>query len=217
MTTDVVVFNFQSKNVRTLTIDGEVFFRSSDVATVLGLPTHKVTDRIPEDDQLLKLTADSMGRNQKVGFLREAGLYRAVLRSDKPEAEPFIRWVTNEVLPSIRKQGFYLSEKLKEELAERDSELAIKDVELASKDLELARKEEVILKLQGKQKRERRWLVPTYQDQLPGFPSEPKMILKPQKEIKQPELNIAKYNHLKKTIEGIERQMEMLKRKIGMI
>jgi hypothetical protein len=43
------------------------------------------------------------------------------------------------------------------------------------------------------------------------------MVFKPQKEIKQPELNIAKYNHLRKTIEGIERQMEMLKREIGMI
>jgi prophage antirepressor-like protein len=216
MTTDVVVFSFQSKNVRTLTEDGEILFRTSDVAMVLGLPTHKVIDRIPGEDQLLKLTLTEGGQ-QKVSYLREAGLYRAILRSDKPQAEPFMRWVTNEVLPSIRKQGYYLSERLKEELSEKESELAIKDAELAERDMELARKEQVILQLQGKQKRERRWLVPTYEDQLPGFPSEPRMVFKPQKEIKQPELNIAKYNHLRKTIEGIERQMEMLKREIGMI
>jgi Rha family phage regulatory protein len=83
---------------------------------------------------------------------------------------------------------------------------------------ELARKESVILKLQGRKnkKRERRWLVPSFEAQLPGFPKEPKMVLKPQTEIKQPELNIAKYNHLKRTIEGIERQMAALKREIGM-
>jgi hypothetical protein len=136
-------------------------------------------------------------------MLSEAGVYRAVLRSDKKEAEPFIRWVTREVLPAIRKQGFYMSEQLKEQLAE--------------KDLELARKESVILKLQGKTKKERRWLVPSYENQLPGFPTEPRMVLKPQAEIKQPELNIAKYNHLKRTIEGIERQMLALKKEIGMV
>jgi Rha family phage regulatory protein len=82
---------------------------------------------------------------------------------------------------------------------------------------ELARKEAVILKLQGKTKKERRWLVPSYENQLPGFPTEPRMVLKPQAEIKQPELNIAKYNHLKRTIEGIERQMLALKKEIGMV
>jgi Rha family phage regulatory protein len=82
---------------------------------------------------------------------------------------------------------------------------------------ELARKEAVILKLQGRTKKERRWLVPSYENQLPGFPTEPKMVLKPQAEIKQPELNIAKYNHLKRTIEGIERQMLALKKEIGMV
>jgi prophage antirepressor-like protein len=210
MTTDVVVFSFQSKNVRTLTIDGEVFFRASDVGEILGMRASALLQRVPDDEVISSDLIDSMGRPQSTKFLSEAGMYRALLRSDKKEAEPFIRWVTRDVLPSIRKQGFYVSEKLKEELSEKESELAVKDAELA-------RKEAVILQLQGKQKRERRWLVPTYEDQLPGFPTEPRMVLKPQKEIKQPELNIAKYNHLRKTIEGIERQMEMLKREIGMI
>jgi prophage antirepressor-like protein len=203
MSQDVVVFSFESKNVRTLTIEGEVFFRASDVAQVLGVRTNGLLQRVPKDEISLTDLVDSLGKTQEVAMLSEAGVYRAVLRSDKKEAEPFIRWVTREVLPAIRKQGFYMSEQLKEELAE--------------KDLELARKEAVILKLQGRTKKERRWLVPSYENQLPGFPTEPKMVLKPQAEIKQPELNIAKYNHLKRTIEGIERQMAALKKEIGMV
>jgi prophage antirepressor-like protein len=202
MSQEVVIFSFQSRNIRTLTIDGETFFRASDVASVLGVQTNGLLSRIPTKE-ISQADLLSEGGVQKTKFLRESGLYRAVLRSDKAEAEPFIDWVTNEVLPAIRKQGFYMSEQLKEELAE--------------KDLELARKEAVILKLQGRTKKERRWLVPSYENQLPGFPTEPKMILKPQAEIKQPELNIAKYNHLKRTIEGIERQMAALKKEIGMV
>jgi prophage antirepressor-like protein len=202
MNSDVVVFSFGSTNVRTLTKDGEVFFRASDVAQVLGVRTNGLLQRVPKDEISLTDLVDSLGKTQEVAMLSEAGLYRAVLRSDKREAEPFIRWVTRDVLPSIRKQGYYLSETLKEQLAE--------------KDMELARKEAVILQLQGKKKRDRRWSVPCYESQLPGFPIEPRMVLKPQAEIKQPELNIAKYNHLKKTIEGIERQMLALKREIGM-
>lgn len=79
---------------------------------------------------------------------------------------------------------------------------------------ELIRKETVILQLQNKKKRERRWLVPDYATQLPGF-SQPKMVLKSTKEIKQPDLNIAKLNHLEKTMVGIERQMAALKKEIG--
>ena len=202
MSQEVVIFSFQSRNIRTLTIDGETFFRASDVASVLGVQTNGLLSRIPAKE-ISQADLLSEGGVQKTKFLRESGLYRAVLRSDKAEAEPFIDWVTNEVLPAIRKQGFYMSEQLKEELAE--------------KDLELARKEAVILKLQGRTKKERRWLVPSYENQLPGFPTEPKMVLKPQAEIKQPELNIAKYNHLKRTIEGIERQMAALKKEIGMV
>jgi prophage antirepressor-like protein len=200
---DIVVFAFNANKVRTLTKDGEVLFRASDVADVLGIRTNSILQRIPKDEIILTDLVDSANRRQEIAMLSESGLYRAVLRSDKPEAEPFIRWVTKEVLPSIRKQGFYIAEKLKNEMAEKDAELA--------------RKETVILKLQGKTKRERRWLAPSYDSQLPGFPVSPNMVLKPESEIKQPELNIARYNHLKRMLEGIERQMALLKQEIGMM
>jgi prophage antirepressor-like protein len=119
MSQDVVVFSFESKNVRTLTIEGETFFRASDVAAVLGVQTNGLLSRIPAKE-ISQADLLSEGGVQKTKFLRESGLYRAVLRSDKAEAEPFIDWVTNEVLPAIRKQGFYMSEQLKEELVRKE-------------------------------------------------------------------------------------------------
>jgi prophage antirepressor-like protein len=203
MSQEVVIFSFQSMNIRTLTIEGETFFRASDVASALSMRGPDLVRNIDEEEDVRKVHTLTEGGQQEISYFSESGLYTVLLRSNKAEAKPFRRWVTREVLPSIRKQGFYMSEQLKEQLAE--------------KDLELERKESVILKLQGKTKKERRWLVPSYENQLPGFPSEPRMVLKPQAEIKQPELNIAKYNHLKRTIEGIERQMAALKKEIGMV
>jgi len=150
-TNDIAVFSFQSKNVRTLTIDGETIFRASDVASVLGMRTSALLQRVPADEVISSDLIDAMGRAQETRFLSEAGMYRAVLRSDKKEAEPFMRWVTREVLPSIRKNGFYLTEKLKKDLEERDAELE--------------RKEKVILQLQATTKKKRktpRLRVPNY-------------------------------------------------------
>jgi prophage antirepressor-like protein len=106
MSSNVVVFDFNDQMIRTLTVDGEVLFRTSDVAAVLGVQTHKLTERMPAEDHLLRETL-TKGGPQKLGYLREAGLYRAILRSDKPEVEPFIQWVTRDVIPAIRKTGSY--------------------------------------------------------------------------------------------------------------
>jgi prophage antirepressor-like protein len=105
----------------------------------LGMRTSALLQRVPDDEVISHDLIDAMGRTQQTKFLSEAGMYRALLRSDKKQAEPFMRWVTREVLPSIRKQGFYLSEQLK--------------IELANKDRELVRKEQVILQLQATKKK----------------------------------------------------------------
>ena len=102
----VQVFDFNDSMIRTLMVDGELLFRTADVAAVLGVQTHAITQRLPEEDHTLTVTPTA-GGEQRIGYLRESGLYRAVLRSDKPEAEPFVRWVTREVLPAIRKTGGY--------------------------------------------------------------------------------------------------------------
>ena len=75
---------------------------------VLGIVDHKVTARRLDVDEVCQTPlTDSMGRQQATTIISESGLYNVILRSDKPEAKPFRRWVTHEVLPAIRKTGAY--------------------------------------------------------------------------------------------------------------
>lgn len=102
------VFNYQSNEVRTVEVNGEPHFVLKDVCAVLGIVDHKVTARRLDGDEVCQIPLiDSMGRNQETTVINESGLYSVILRSDKPEAKPFRKWVTSEVLPSIRKTGGY--------------------------------------------------------------------------------------------------------------
>ena len=110
MTTDIQIFNYNGKNVRTVEKDGEPWFVLKDVCEVLGIAAHKVTARRLDADEVCQTPlTDSMGRSQSTCVINESGLYNVILRSDKPEAKPFRRWVTSEVLPSIRKHGTYMT------------------------------------------------------------------------------------------------------------
>lgn len=95
--TALTPFQFHGNDVRTIVgADGEPRFVLADVCRVLGLTSpHKVADRIPEDARSLAPVIDSMGRTQQATLITEAGLYRVVMRSDSPQAEPFITWVTS--------------------------------------------------------------------------------------------------------------------------
>lgn len=104
------VFNYQSNEVRTAMIDGEPWFVLKDVCAVLGVVDHKSVVRRLDDDekgvaQILPL--GGRGGAQETTIINESGLYNVILRSDKPEAKPFRKWVTSEVLPAIRKTGAY--------------------------------------------------------------------------------------------------------------
>ena len=102
------VFNYQDNEVRTAEVNGEPWFVLKDVCSVLGLGSaHKVADRLDEDERNQIPITDSLGREQETTIINESGLYSVILRSDKPEAKPFRKWVTSEVLPSIRKTGGY--------------------------------------------------------------------------------------------------------------
>ena len=102
------VFNYNQKQVRTVQIDGETWFVLKDVCVVLGITDHKVVARRLEEDEVCQIPlTDSLGRTQETTVINESGLYNVILRSDKPEAKPFRKWVTSEVLPSIRKTGGY--------------------------------------------------------------------------------------------------------------
>ena len=95
--------------IRTMSNEqGEPMFCLKDVCDVLELRTQKVVQRL-EDDVLSKYPiVDSLGRTQQATFVNEDGLYDTILESRKPQAKGFRKWVTGEVLPSIRKNGGYM-------------------------------------------------------------------------------------------------------------
>lgn len=109
---EIKIWNYESSEIRTIEIDGEPWFVAKDVATVLGYakPLNAVSTHVDADDSLKQGLIDSMGRVQETILINESGLYSLILSSKLPDAKKFKRWVTNEVLPSIRKHGAYMTE-----------------------------------------------------------------------------------------------------------
>lgn len=106
---DLQIFKYNGKEVRTIQKDGEPWWVLKDVCEVLGLSSpHKVFERLDEDEKG-RNQIPTLGGEQEMTVVNESGLYNVILRSDKPEAKPFRKWVTSEVLPSIRKNGGYIA------------------------------------------------------------------------------------------------------------
>lgn len=108
---EIQIFNYNSNEVRTIQRDGEPWFVLKDVCQILGLDTtqlKKVADRLEPDEKGRNLIP-TPGGEQETWVINESGLYSVILRSDKPEAKPFRKWVTSEVLPTIRKHGAYMT------------------------------------------------------------------------------------------------------------
>lgn len=104
---NIQVFEYQNNKVRTVDVDGEAWFVLKDVCAVLGISNNRMAaDRLDDDEKGVSLI-DTLGGKQEMVIVNESGLYHVILRSDKPEAAPFRRWVTNDVLPAIRKTGSY--------------------------------------------------------------------------------------------------------------
>lgn len=105
---ELQIFSYESNEVRTVMRNGEPWFCLVDVCRVLALAEpHRVANRLDKDERTQMTVTDSLGRKQKNWFINESGLYGVILRSDKPEAKAFKRWVTHDVLPSIRQTGTY--------------------------------------------------------------------------------------------------------------
>ena len=108
---EIQVWNYESSEIRTVQVNGEPWFVLADVCKVLELSSpHKVADRLENDERNQIPVTDSLGRYQNTAIINESGLYTVILRSDKPQAKPFRKWVTSEVLPSIRKHGAYMTD-----------------------------------------------------------------------------------------------------------
>ena len=109
----IQVFDYEDFTVRTYTDkNGEVWLVAKDVCNVLGIQNHRDAISGLDDDEVLKgvgINDSSELRNEGSvpTLINEAGLYRLTFRSRKPAAKKFTRWVTHEVLPSIRKTGSY--------------------------------------------------------------------------------------------------------------
>lgn len=123
---EIQLFTDGEFNMRTAVVDGEPLFCLVDVCKVLDIQNpSKVAQRL-DDDERTKL---ELGRQGETNFITESGLYAVILRSDKPNAKSFRRWVTSEVLPSIRKTGNYSAKPMTTEekiklLAQGNTELS---------------------------------------------------------------------------------------------
>ena len=109
ISSDVQLFESeQFGSVRVVMRDGEAWFVANDVCACLGLSnSRKAVGDLEEDERDDVTISDAIGRSQSTNVISEAGLYSLVLRSRKPEAKAFKRWITHEVLPSIRRTGGY--------------------------------------------------------------------------------------------------------------
>ncbi len=123
--TDLQIFkNPEFGEIRTIEKDGEPWFVGKDVAAALGYerPTKAILDHVDDEDKDEVPIQDSIGRSQNTPIINESGLYSLVLSSKLPGAKQFKRWITSEVIPSIRKHGGYLTpDKLEEVLLKPDT------------------------------------------------------------------------------------------------
>ena len=109
---ELKVFDYNSMQVRMVEKNGEPWFVLKDVSTVLSIGNSRDVFNRLDDDERGVTQIDTLGGKQKLQVINEPGLYKVILRSDKPEAKPFSKWVTRDVLPSIRKHGMYATDEL---------------------------------------------------------------------------------------------------------
>ena len=107
----IIPFTYEGTSVRTVTTeDGEPWFVLSDVCSILKLTNpSEVAKRLDEDEINTLRISEGIGNPNK-NIISEAGLYAVILRSNSPNAKPFQRWVTHDVLPQIRQHGYYAAE-----------------------------------------------------------------------------------------------------------
>lgn len=107
MNTLQLAFSYESLQVRTMTGDMGIWFVLRDICDVLGIVDDKqVYDRLDEDERG-RYKTPTPGGLQEMRCVNEPGLYDTIIRSNSDKAKPFRRWITHDILPSIRKQGYY--------------------------------------------------------------------------------------------------------------
>jgi prophage antirepressor-like protein len=133
------VFEFEKNEVRTIIKDNEPWFVAKDVCDILGIKNSRDSLKNLDDDEKGVDFTDTLGGKQEVNTVNESGLYNLIFKSNKEGAKKFKRWVTHEVLPSIRKTGGYslpLEQSL--EIAKLLSNTASKNLPLVLETLKMA-------------------------------------------------------------------------------
>jgi len=129
MDSNLQLFNYNGNEIRTVQKDGETWWVLKDVCDVLGIANiTQLAQRLDDDERSMF----NIGRQGETNIINESGLYNVILRSDKPEAKDFKRWVTHEVLPAIRKTGGYIPVTLED----TESEIMAKAFLIANKTIE---------------------------------------------------------------------------------
>lgn len=148
-----IPFSFESNTVRAVNNNDECWFVAADVCAVLNIKNTTQALQVLDDDERSMFNigrSDINGGGGEVNIINESGLYALVLRSRKPEAKRFRKWVTKEVLPAIRKTGSYSTEQtVKHELITKrflvhfgiDNQLLMKPI---PEDAIIIRKEEIV-------------------------------------------------------------------------
>ena len=141
MNNEIQIFqNEQFGTIRTAGTADEPLFCLADVCKAVGIANARnVKSRLDEDDVRLVDITDNLGRLQQASFVTESGLYETIIRSDSETAKPFRKWVTSEVLPSIRKTGSYTVKNMsRKELAlmiiQQEEEMEVLKLENKKKD-----------------------------------------------------------------------------------
>ncbi len=140
------LFQFEEQNVRTLVIDDEPYFVGKDVAEILGYvkPRNAISVHVDDEDKKDAPIQGTLGGIQTMTMINESGLYSLILSSKLPTAKKFKRWVTSEVLPTIRKHGAYMTEqKIEEALLNPDTLITLAKQLKAEKEQRLLAQKQV--------------------------------------------------------------------------
>ena len=110
MENEIKIFeNEEFGKIRTVIKDGEPWFVLADICKILEISNSRMVAERLDAEELMSVKLTSGGQRREMTAVSESGLYAVILRSDKPQAKPFRKWVTTEILPTIRRTGGYVA------------------------------------------------------------------------------------------------------------